>query len=402
MRIDWSNGSRRGRVHDLTHSGAPARFSTAVSLHAHTHCSYEVMACVPAYLERIPLVAPLFHREMRRYIQRHGTPADFSKGWWHPPVTPDEVMASERAQIDALGLEAHVSITDHDTIEAPLALRSDWPDTPISFEWTVPFEEGFFHVGVHNLEPSAARERFARLSAHTRRPASTRAADLFEELNADPATLVVLNHPLWDLAGVGARRHDELLRRFLIEHGTNIHALEVNGYRSWRENAAVGALADGLSFPLISGGDRHGCAPNSLLNLTTATSFADFVGEIREDRASDVAVMPHYLEPLVQRKLAAAADVIRANPASPPGRRNWVDRISYEDGGAIVSLATQWPTGGPFWVRASIGAFRLLSSPPLLSALAFVTLKLSAPAAGAADADRDRDEGPAPGAAGVE
>ncbi len=224
---------------------------------------------------------------------------------------------------------------------------------------------------------------------------------MFEELHADPATLIVLNHPLWDLAGVGGPRHTTLLRRFLSEHGRRIHALEVNGYRSWRENAAVGELAERLSFPLISGGDRHGYAPNSLLNLTAASSFAGFVAEVREEGASDVAVMPLYLEPLIQRKLSVAGDVIRENPDNPPGRRHWVDRVSYEHEGAVQSLSTHWPEGGPLWVRLSIGAFQLLASPPLLSSLAFVTTKL-ARAAEASSRGPDVPSAAASGAAGAE
>jgi hypothetical protein len=382
MQIDWSTGGRTGRVYDLSTVNAPSRFVTAVSLHAHTHYSSEAMVCIPRYLDRIPVVASLFHLEMRRYRERNGKAADFSKGWWHPPATPETVLLSEARQItDALGLRPLVSITDHDSIAAPLALRPERPDTPISFEWTVPYEEGFFHVGVHNLDPTTARDRFVRLLAHTQAPDTTRAADLFDEINADPATLVVLNHPLWDLAGVGQARHKTLLRRFLIEHGAWIHALEVNGYRLWRENAAVGALAKNLSLPLISGGDRHGYTPNSLLNLTSAATFADFASEIRVDRASDVAVMPQYRDPLVRRKLAVAADVMRENPDNPPGRQHWFDRISYQDGNSVVALSAQWPTGGPLWVRTSIGAFQFLASPPLLSALAYVTVKLSATAA---------------------
>ncbi len=133
MQIDWPTGTRRGRVHDLTRSAPPAHFSTAVSLHSHTHYSNEGMACVPAYLDRIPLVAGLCRREMRKYFERHGSAADFSKGWWHPPVTPEALVESERAHIlTTLGLPALVSITDHDAIDAPLALRPAHPSMPIS------------------------------------------------------------------------------------------------------------------------------------------------------------------------------------------------------------------------------------------------------------------------------
>ena len=71
----------------------------------------------------------------------------------------------------------------------------------------------------------------------------------------------MLNHPLWDLAGVGAAEHERSLRGFLDRYGWRLHALELNGYRPWKENDAVRPIADACGLPLISGGDRHGCEP---------------------------------------------------------------------------------------------------------------------------------------------
>ena len=77
-----------------------------------------------------------------------------------------------------------------------------------------------------------------------------------------PETLVVLNHPLWDLAGIGAVDHVSLIRRFLDDHPERIDALELNGYRSWPENGgAIGWKR--ILAPNGLGGDRHGCAPNA-------------------------------------------------------------------------------------------------------------------------------------------
>ena len=54
-----------------------------------------------------------------------------------------------------LGLAPPVSLTDHDGIEAPITLRilDTFRDLPVSVEWTVPFKETFFHLGVHDLPP---------------------------------------------------------------------------------------------------------------------------------------------------------------------------------------------------------------------------------------------------------
>jgi len=126
--------------------------------------------------------------------------------------------------------------------------RREFAGAPLSFEWTVPYHHGFFHLGVHNL-PNPSADIFSRLSAYTRKSGSTTLTDLLEELNRYADTLLVWNHPLWDLAGVGPGEHVRLLRHFWIEHGDRIHAVELNGYRSWRENQGVCELAQQLEIP---------------------------------------------------------------------------------------------------------------------------------------------------------
>jgi hypothetical protein len=261
-----------------------------------------------------------------------------------------------------------VSITDHDTIEGVLELQRAHPNAivPLSFEWTVPFDRGYFHLGVHNLRPTAAPELVQALSGYTQAPDVARLHGLLATLNDDRETLVVLNHPLWDLAGIGSANHVALLRRFLISHGDVIHALELNGYRSWRENSGVTTLADAYGLPLVSGGDRHGCAPNSLLNLTAAASFDEFVRDIRENRPGVILVMPEYRTALVTRKLRVAADAVRWYPSSPPGQQRWTDRVMYERDGVVQSLSDYWPGGGPLWIRVAMRTFQLGTSAPLL------------------------------------
>ena len=365
--------------------GRPSGYATAVSLHAHTSRSSEVMTAVPRYLARIPVVAPLVEREMRAYARRNGRSIDFTKGWWHPPMSPQAVLDSETSQIArVLGLTPLVSITDHDNIDAGLDLQRQHSCelVPVSFEWTVPFHDGFVHLGVHNLRPDSAPALVRTLSTYTQRPDTACLSQVLETLGRDPATLVVLNHPLWDLADIGSIHHVRLVRGFLVEHGTRIHALELNGYRSWRENSGVRTLAEAYAFPLVSGGDRHGCAPNSLLNLTTAASFREFVRELREDRQSVILVMPEYRTELVARKLAVAADAIRWYPSYPLGQQRWTERVTYERQGVVASLSEHWPNGGPVWVRWAMGAFQLTASGPLLPVLRTV-VRL----AGAASAD---------------
>ncbi len=335
-------------------------FRSAVSLHAHSSYSREQLADLPRYLMQIPFVGSRVERELRTECA-----VDFSKGWWHPPVSPCEVFDAEAAQIaDRLELSPAVSLTDHDDLRAGLDVQGVYGSSraPISFEWTVPYGPGYFHLGIHNLPPSGAQAWFDRLAAFTSAPEPSALPELLAGLHACRDVLVVFNHPWWDLADVGGTTHTAMLHHFLRAHGDHLHALELNGYRSQHENDRVRALASEAELPVISGGDRHGCAPNALLNLTTATTFGEFVGEVR-DGCSRVLIMPEYRQHLLLRTLASASDVMGHYPWRPD-RQHWTDRVSYEADG-VKSLSNVWPGGGPFWVRSSVRVLHVLTSPLL-------------------------------------
>jgi hypothetical protein len=338
-------------------------YRAAVSLHAHTHHSKEVLADLPAYIVRIPVVAHLFERAVRGHEEREGHSLDFTKGWWHPPVTPRAVFQSEVAQIEKLQLAPLVSVTDHDDITACLELQALYNPVcaPVSFEWTARWGAGYFHFGIHNLPVDLAALWFARLAEQTRCGGEDRLRDLLVALSSEPDVLVVLNHPLWDLADVGRAAHERGLAQLLNRFRSCIHALELNGFRSWSENEATCQLSAEVGVPVISGGDRHACAPNAMLNLTHARTFAEFVEEVRAG-VSEVLIMPEYRENLAVRKLAAAAEVLRRYPTYPPERQKWTDRVSCEHEGEVRPLSHHWPDGGPLWVRSAVSTFLVVTS----------------------------------------
>lgn len=348
-------------------------FRTAVSLHSHTLYSCEAMSDLPRYIEQIPIVASCFRLDRREQEASPGA-VDFTRGWWHPPSTPRQVFESELRQVDRrFGIDAIVSVTDHDDIAAGLELQKLYAvgRAPISFEWTVPFGAGFYHLGLHNLQPGWASAWFERLSAFTEARSTEDLATILSDLTVRRDLLVVFNHPLWDLACVGKTAHGPLLREFLEKYGRYIHALEINGYRARSENSAVRTLSAETGIPLISGGDRHTLAPNAVLNLTSAQTFAEFVDEIR-DGISHIVVMPEYRHHVVGRKLQSAAEALALYREYPSSRRRWLDRVSYPSSGTVQQLSSLWPAGGPFWLRATVGAFKLITSPialPLVSAV---------------------------------
>jgi hypothetical protein len=336
-------------------------YRTGISLHCHTQYSKEMLDFVPRYAERLPVISYFWKNEREKYFEREGKYPDFSSAYWSPPLAEQIVYSLEKKQINKAGLEAVVSITDHDTIEGNLKLSAQSGDEkiPISMEWTVPFEDGFFHVGVHNLPENLADKISRQLLDYTFSEKSkdkTSLTEIFALLNSLPEVLLVLNHPLWDIEMVGREDHRRLLKNFIKEHGKWIHAFEINGFRSWSENKAVIEMAEALNIPLVTGGDRHGCRPNTMINLTNSTTFDEFAEEIRVDRCSEIALLPEYAQPLQWRQLQSFADILRFYPEFSEGRQKWFDRVYVDIGDSfgLRQLSVHWKQGGPPWLRWAI------------------------------------------------
>jgi hypothetical protein len=315
----------------------------------------------------------LVRKQMDRYERIHGRPLDFERAWWTPPLTARQAFDLERSSIESkLNCPALVSLSDHDDIEAGSTLQVLNLDIPISVEWTVPFGPSFFHIGVHNLPPEGARAIFAQLRACTRKPTEPRIAACLDMLNRAGNVLVILNHPLWDEPGIGYSAHLALLDRFLTAYSGSLHALEINGLRSWKENRDIYPLAERWNLPAVSGGDRHAREPNSVVNLTTAGTFDEFVSEVRHDKWSVIEFMHHYREPIRLRLMQNVLDVIRDYDFHPEGRRRWSDRVFFErEDGSVRSLSELWTGDGPMVVRMFLASVHLLEAPAVRGALRF-------------------------------
>jgi len=342
-----------------------AGFQAGVCLHGHTMHSQECLSFLPRYLHHVPGISQIVS-----YYERGPRRVDFARAWWTPPLTPASALRLERDQIASLGLRPMVSLTDHDDIEAGLALgiTADPRDTPISVEWTVPYERTFFHLGVHNIPRHAARDWMDAMAEFTRAPREAALRTILNELTRDPDVLIVLNHPFWLEEGVVESDHRRALDRLLRECICWFDAFELNGTRRWKENAETIELARAHSRPVISGGDRHACEPSACINLTNAGSFAEFVAEIHAGRSS-ILFLPQYREPMAQRVLEASRDILRTYPEYP-GRERWTDRIFYrgEDGEART-LAQIWQGREPWLPASAAAAVQLLGGIRLHPAL---------------------------------
>jgi hypothetical protein len=336
--------------------------------------SEESLEMVPRYTAKVPYLGRAIRRQQAAYHGKHQENFSFDDAFWTPPLAPRQAYRLEEKQIQRkFKLPALVSLTDHDDIRAGAQLHviDRFKNVPISTEWTIPFRETFFHLGVHNMPPGESANLLGRLAEFTRNPAAKVLGGLLETLHSYPGVLLVLNHPLWDEKGIGGERHAGVLRLLLAGYGSFFHALELNGLRSWDENKKVIALGRELNLPVVSGGDRHGREPNAILNLSRAVTFPEFVQEIRGERFSYVVFMPQYRDPLKMRVLQTIVDVVREYPENFAGRRSWGDRVFYRNPQTKVTtpLASLWKDGGPGIVKQFISAMRLVEWRPFRSAL---------------------------------
>jgi len=331
--------------------------------------SQECLDFLPRYLHHVPGVSQV----VRRYQHpRRGRQAaiDFSRAYWTPPLTPSSALSLERSQIEKLELAPLVSLTDHDGIEAGLALQvtSSRSEVPVSVEWTVPYENSILHFGIHNLPAAADRSWMAAMAAYTSAPNAARLPDMLRALSAIPEVLVVLNHPFWLEEGVEKAAHPRALDRLLRECIDSVHAFELNGTRAWKENAETMALAQAHGRPVVSGGDRHACEPSACINLTNAGTFAEFAAEIREGRGA-VAFMPQYREPMALRILQTSWDILRRYPEYP-GRTQWTDRVYYRgEDETARPLSMIWKDRVPWMLTGATGMVELFATTRLRSAI---------------------------------
>ncbi len=353
----------------------------AVSLHSHTHHSKESLGFFPHYIEYLhtPIVSEMLRAGMKRFEKSKSKELDFSRAYWTPPVTPGMVVKSEKKQIvETLGLNALVSVTDHDTIDGPLSLQRELAseaEAPVSVEWTVPFADDTFHLGIHHLPAERAVDIMTELARYTNEPSGERLGELLALLDGNPETLVVLNHPLQNILRVGTAEHLASLRRLLSMCRPWIHALEFNGMRSWKENLDVLRMAEDYDLPVVAGGDRHGCHASTVVNLSRGETWGEFVEGIRGDRKSAILTMTEYEEPAPLRELAIACDVLRHQPHGPYGKRRFTDRIFYNlEGYGWHPLSFYWDGGDgmPKWLGPAVTTLLVLGSEPCRMVMSWI------------------------------
>ena len=357
---------------------AAKSYRAGVSLHGHTNHSREGLYFIGEFAARYAILRAALEMKNREAQRESAITLDFRKAYWNPPLTPLAAFRLERDQIErTLGLPAMVSLTDHDNIEGPMHLQV-LPETrgiPLSVEWSVPYRDTTLHLGIHNLPGARANAIMAQFADYTRNGTEEQLRDLLKMLHDHRYVLIVLNHPLWDLAGIGKQRHLQTLNSFVAKFGVFLHAFELGGLRSWEENQSVLEFAGQWDQLAIGGGDRHGAEPSAVLNLTNTQNFPDFVREVREKRRCHVLFMPQYSEPITLRVLQTLLDIIREYPDFPNGSRKWEERVFHPDSrGVLRPLKVLWKKVPPF-IEAFFAMVRLLEAAPVRKAMQMALAK---------------------------
>ena len=355
---------------------AASPYSSGVSLHSHTSVSEETLVFIEKLGLALPGVSKLHAYYHRLAERRYGLKLDFVTAHWRPPLQPRMAFDLESRQIRELGLHPMVSITDHDSIDAPMLLRTvpDARQIPVSVEWSAPFGSTCFHLGIHNLPSADGHAWMQRFRTFTDAPSDNQLSDMLAELDSIPQVLLVLNHPLWDLYAIGQQNHNAELRRFLRQNGEWMHALELNGLRHAQENRDVRSLACETGHLVISGGDRHGLEPNANINLTHARNFTEFVHEVRVERRSHVLFLEQYAQPWKQRILRSTLDVVTDFPEFTPGWQRWDERCFHKDtDGNMRPFSELWARGhAPRMLQLSISVVRMARNATIARSIGMV------------------------------
>ena len=226
--------------------GAPSAYQTGVSLHSHTNQSCETLDFLANIGKRVGWIRTLLDKAEARARANHRIAIDYEQSYWTPPLTPRLAFDLESRQIEKLNLLPLVSLSDHDNIKAPMLLRTvaSARHIPVSVEWSVPYGgDQSFHLGIHNLPSESGQSWMETFEECTRNPSNAKVHEILSALHALPNVLIIFNHPMWDLYLVGAARHKTLVHQFMTDNGEYMHALELNGLRSWEENRQVKAMA---------------------------------------------------------------------------------------------------------------------------------------------------------------
>jgi len=253
-------------------------FASLVCLHTHSSYSREDLAGLN-WVAALGYMRPFKGLLQRSFGLDGVADLDYGQLSYNPPYRPGDIWRMETENARRLGIaRLLLAITDHDEVAGALELSQQQPDhsgcIALGEEFSIRFDGHLFHLGLSGLPEGRLHEVHASLRASAR---LGQVDAVFEELGS-LGCLVVLNHPLlaWNRVATQVPALG-LLKRY----GWAIAALEFNGMRSYAENLRVIELGRHVGKPLVGGGDSHLLMPSGALCASRATSYPDFIAEVR-------------------------------------------------------------------------------------------------------------------------
>lgn len=270
----------------------PAReFVSAASFHNHSHYSREDLNPLNGVMAR-NYMRPIAGLVQYAFGVREEEDVDYRHLYYHPPITPRQVLDVEKERMQILGFESlNFALTDHDEIRGALDLIDESPESPhtaVAEELSLIFQGHLFHLGIVGLPWKSAKEDHAKLQSAAR---NQNLDELFEFLHS-LGCLVTLNHPLvpWD----GEPRDRIPVENLLKRYHWGIHAFEYNGMRPKQENDLVLQLASKWKKPVHGGGDTHSTVPSPAVSVSrSARTMDEFIQDGKEG-ALLTLLLPEY------------------------------------------------------------------------------------------------------------
>ena len=285
------------KIENYTYRECPdpkREFGFAVSLHNHSCHSVEKLAALNLIV-KMAFMRPLSGVLQSAFGLGEIPDLNYAEITYNPPYTPDDVYQIESAAAARWRFNGvHLAITDHDEFAGNVALMRGRPDLDghiaIAEELSLWYQGHLFHLGLSGLPERGIDQTHSRIQSAAR---GGRYDELFETLAAS-GCLVVLNHPL---VAWGPGSETIPVTDLLTRYGWAIHALEVNGMRRREENDRVLELARQWRKPVVGGGDSHLLVASSIVSLSQAATFKDFIAEVKDGHAVPF-ITPDYFAPL--------------------------------------------------------------------------------------------------------
>ncbi len=164
-------------------------FRSAVSLHGHTHHSWENLRFLHSFRLPLPVIPAALRLAGWHHRRATGRKMELERVLWTPPLAPREAYAVEAGQIRSLGPQPIVSLTDHDDIEGVTWRRGEpfpgrfhsngpSPSAPLSSIWEYTI-----------FLPGQARAMAADMYRYTANPEPARLGELLRMFDEPAARM---------------------------------------------------------------------------------------------------------------------------------------------------------------------------------------------------------------------